>query len=55
MPNNTRTSNFVDSNTKKDKTNPLKTVTTSQIPTKEVRDDGNKLLREIRGSIYDRR
>lgn len=55
MPNNIRNSNSTDSTTKKDKTNPLKTVTTSQIPTKEIRDDGSKFVKEIRGSIYNRK
>ena len=47
--------NSTDSNTNKDKPNPLKTVTTSQIPTKEQRDDGSKFGKEIRGGSYDRK
>lgn len=53
MFNNTRNNSSSDSN--KDKPNPLKLVSTPRIPTKEQRDDGNKVLREIRGGSNGRR
>lgn len=52
--NNAKTNSSTNDNVGKDKPNPLKLVTTPRIPTKEQRDDGSRIVKEIRGGNYDR-
>ena len=52
--NNVKPNSSSNDNSSKDKPNPLKLVTPPRIPTKEQRDDGSRLVKEIRGGKYDR-